>query len=75
MSLQVKRGGKAANSDHSTQFMDVNLRVRTENPKRREIWNFRNKEAQKKFKILTTETKHFSECFENNLSVLEQINL
>ena len=71
---QVKRGGKAANSDHATEYMDLNLKVITEKPKRREIWNFKNKEAQKKFRTLTTETKEFSRCFDNNLSVLEQIN-
>ena len=36
--------------------------------------DFKNKEAQKKFRTLTTETKEFSRCFDNNLSVLEQIN-
>ena len=71
---QVKRGGKAANSDHATEYMDLNLKVITEKPKRREIWNFKNKEAQKIFRTLTTETEEFSRCFDNNLSVLEQIN-
>ena len=71
---QAKKGGKAANSDHATEYMDVNLKIITEKPKRREVWNFKNKEAQEKFRILTTETNAFSECFDNNLSVLEQKN-
>ena len=71
---KVKLGEKATNSDHATEYMDVNLKIVSEKPKRREIWNFKNKESQKKFKKLTTETKDFSECFENDLSVFDQIN-
>ena len=49
------------------------LKFITEKPKRREIWNFKNKDDQFKFKISTTETKEFSDCFNNNIPLLKQI--
>ena len=70
---QVQRGGKAADSDHATEFMDLDLKVKTEKIKRRELWNFKDKEAQARFKVLTSETLEFSKCFDNNLSVMSQI--
>ena len=42
-------------------------------PERRELWNFKNKEAQEKFKILTSETDELSNCFKNDQSVIKQI--
>ena len=39
----VQNGGKAANSDHTTEYVDMDLKVITEKPKRNEIWNFKNK--------------------------------
>ena len=36
-----------------------NLKVIFEKPKRCEIWNFKSKEGQEKFKTLTSETKDF----------------
>ena len=71
---QVKKNGKAINSDHSTEFMDVNLKIVSEKPRRKILWNFKNKSAQSRFKKLTSETTDFSACFDNNLSVFEQIN-
>ena len=71
----VQNGGKAANSDHTTEYVDMDLKVITEKPKRNEIWNFKNKEAQAKFKILTSETDDFSECFNNTLPVLKQVEM
>ena len=70
---QVRKGGKAADSDHATEYLDLDLRVMTEKSKRRELWNFKNKKAQMKFKIQTTETKEFSNCFNNVLSLTKQI--
>ena len=68
---QVRRGGKANDTDHATEYID--LEIVTVKPKRQEVWNFKNKEAQKKFKVLTTETEEFSNCFKNNLPILKQI--
>ena len=60
---QVQRGGKAADTDHLTEYLDLDLKIETEKPDRREIWNFKNKEAQQVFKTETTNTSEFSECF------------
>ena len=70
---QVINGGKAANSDHATQYIDMDLKVITEKPKRCEIWNFKSKEAQDNFKISTSETEDFFACFNNNYPLLKQI--
>ena len=72
---QAKYGGKATDSDHFTEFVDMDLKVIREKPKRCEIWNFKNKEAQDKFKDLTSVTTDFSGCFENNLPVFKQIEM
>ena len=69
------KGGKSCDTDHATEYMDLNLKVKTEKPKRVELWNFKNKEAQNNFRIQTSETKEFSSCFDNNLPLLEQIKL
>ena len=69
----AKKGGKASDTDHATEYLDLNLKVITEKPKRIEVWNYKNKKAQYNFKIQTSETKEFSNCFENNIPVLKQI--
>ena len=48
---QARNGGKAADSDHATEFINVDLKLSFDKPERRELWNFKNKEAKEKFKI------------------------
>ena len=69
---QVKKGGKAADTDHATEYIDLDLKVTSEKPIRKEIWNFKDKDSQEKFKQ-TSETLEFTNCFENKLSLQEQI--
>ena len=70
----ARNGGKAVDSDHMTEYMDLNIKIENEKPVRHEIFNFKNKEAREKFKVLTTETKAFTSCFEGfNEDVLTQI--
>ena len=70
----ARNGGKAVDSDHMTEYMDLDIKIKPEKPVREEIYNFRNKKAQKKFKMLTTGTSAFTDCFENsNESILTQI--
>ena len=71
----AKKGAKASDTDHATEYLDLNIKVITEKPKRIEVWNYKNKKAQYNFKIQTSETKEFSNCFENNIPVLKQIVL
>ena len=39
---QAWKSGKAADSDHATQILDVDLNLLTEKPVRREIFNFKD---------------------------------
>ena len=70
----ARKGEKAVDSDHMTEYMDLNIKLEPEKPVRQEIFNFKNREAQKKFKTLTTQTEAFTSCFENpNTDILSQI--
>ena len=71
---QVDKTGKAIDSDHFTEFMDLDIEVEAERPERLEIFNFKEEEAQVKFKSLTSETKDFTNCFEDGIPLLKQIN-
>ena len=54
--------------------MDLDVKIETEKPTRQEFYNFKNKNAQKQFKLMTSETKDFTNCFENkNKSILAQV--
>ena len=70
---QVKKGGKAADTDHATEYIDLDLKVTSEKPIRKEIWNFKDKDSQEKFKMQTSKTLEFTSCFENKLPLQEQI--
>ena len=54
---QIKKTGKAIDSDHYIEFLDLNLEFTKEKPQREEIFNFKVNKSQEAFKILTTETK------------------
>ena len=45
---KLRTCSKAADSDHAREYLD--LKAISENSERREIWKFRNKECQEKFK-------------------------
>ena len=72
---QVRKGGKATDTDHATEIMDINLTVMTEKPKRRELYNFKNEQGQQQFRIKTTNTNDFTNCFQIKLPLEEQIRL
>ena len=69
----VKTGRKATDTDHNTQFIDLDLKILTEKPVRHVVWNFKNKESQKAFRKETSETKAFTDCFKNELDLGKQI--
>ena len=68
----VKAGGKAVNTDHLTTLLKVNLKVVPDKPNKIEIFNFIDINGQAKFRIGTSETKDFSQCFMSNKSVNDQ---
>ena len=54
--------------------MDLDIEIEAERPERFEIFNFKEEEAQAKFKSLTSDTKDFTNCFEDETPLLEQID-
>ena len=49
----AKKNQKAIDSDHFTQYMDVDLKVMNGKPDRRLLFNFRDKKSQTEFKRIT----------------------
>ena len=71
----LKNGGKVVDTDHRTQYIDLDLEIVSCKPERREIYNFKETEGLKRFKEITSNTNKFSACFENMLPLQEQIKL
>ena len=67
-----KQTGRVIESDHNPLFLYLNLHFSKIRNERQEIFQFRNKESQHLFKVLTTNTTEFTDCFENELSFEEQ---
>ena len=53
--------------------MDVEIKVISEKPVRKEVWNFKCEESQQTFKRLTSRSDEFSSCFKNELQLIKQI--
>jgi hypothetical protein len=70
---QVGKTGKAVDSDHFTEFMDLDIKIDPVKPERIEIFNYKEEVSKVKFKKLTSETKDFTQCFEDEKPLLEQI--
>ena len=71
---KVRRGGQATDSDHYTQFMDLNLKIKNVKPERLYLYNFKSKECQMKFNQMTSETSEFSKCFQSEAPLVQQID-
>ena len=70
---QVRQRGKATDSDHATEYLDLEMKIVTEKPSRNEIWNFKSEESQKTFKKNTSETNEFTNCFSTEQPIMTQI--
>ena len=70
----AKKGEKAKDSDHFTQFMDLSLKLTPLKPIRKEIFNFQNEESLSTFKSITSDTNKFSKCFEDDQPLAQQID-
>ena len=70
---KAKNGEKAVDTDHFTEFMDLEIETVEEKPAREEIFNFKDLESQELFKNLTSDTKAFTNCFNNEKPIEEQI--
>ena len=70
----VKKGTKATDSDHLTEYMDLDLQIISEKPVRKEIFNFKNGKSLDHFREITSNTNQFSDCFDNDLPLNEQVD-
>ena len=60
-------------SDHTTQYIDVNLKIRTEKSERERKNNFKDKNYKDTFKRITSESFKFTNCFRTVLPLLTRI--
>ena len=54
--------------------MDLDLKIENIKPKRKELFNFKNKKSQEEFKKITSNTLELSNCFKNVLPLSKQVN-
>ena len=71
----ARKTGKAIDSDHKTEYMDLDLKIKHEKPIRKEIFNFKDKKAQAELKKITSITQDFTNCFKKELPVDKQIEM
>ena len=65
-----KRKGKPpTHSDHNSIILDINMRVKKYIPERKLVYNYRDVEAMKKFRMVTTNDDSLIKCFETNESL------
>ena len=69
----AKHTGRAVDSDHYTEYLDLALNITKETPERLEIFNFKDKNAQEAFKTITSETEEFTDCFNGEDDLIEKI--
>ena len=67
--------GIAVSADHLLMKMEIKLQTVPIRKQNLEIFNFNDKKGQETFKYNTSETKEFTDCFENLDSVLEQADM
>ena len=68
-----KIGRGATDSDHFTEYMDVNLKFKIEKSERKEIFKFKDESSLKTFTKITSNTNQFSSCFDDNKPLEQQI--
>ena len=62
---QVRKGGKAIDSDHVPIQINLNIKIISTRPTRVSLHNFKNEEGRKTFKDLTSNTNSFTEYFKS----------
>ena len=66
-------GGKSKDSDHFTEFIDLDIKLISEKPERVDIFNFKDEQSLKNFRKSTTETEEFTECFKDDTPLPLQV--
>ena len=69
----AKKDGRAIDSDHFTEYIDLDMEITKERPERQEILNFKDKKSQELFKDITSKTEQFTDCFDGEGSLIEKI--
>ena len=70
---RVRQDGKATDSDHFTQYLELDLVIESSKNERVEIFDYKKKQNQEKFQELTSKTIKFTKCFKNMLPLHIQI--
>ena len=66
---QTKKNRRVIESDHNGLILELSLQYQFKKPERRELFNFKSKEAQEAFKNETEINEELLNCFENDLSL------
>ena len=64
---RVRLDGKSIDTDHFTQYIDLDIVIENPKPERAEILDFKKEQNQERFKEITSKTTKFTRCFENML--------
>ena len=71
----VRKTGKTIDSDHKTEYLDLDLKIKHEKLIRKEISNFKDKKTQAEFKKITSITQDFINFFKKEPPVDKQIEM
>ena len=72
--FQSARGvGKATNSDHFTEYIDLDLQFVSEKPEHVEFFDFKNVDSQNFFNRIRSETEEFTNCFTDGKPLEQQV--
>ena len=69
---QVKKGGKAVDSDHVPLQINLNFKVIPTRPTRIILYNFKNEQGRDTFQNLISDINSVSKCFESMQSLQVQ---
>ena len=62
---QVRKGGKATDSDHVSIELCIDIKILPTRPARNVMYNFKNEQGRHMFQKLTSETESFTKCFDS----------
>ena len=69
----AKSKGKAIDSDHFTEYVELDLKFSSEKPERIEYFNFKDADSQEVFRKSTSETEDFTKVFLDGAPLKHQI--
>ena len=72
---QVRKGGRAVDSDHVPLELTLDMKIPPTRPTRVVVYNFNNKNGQNLFKQMTGNTEEFTNCFISEEPLLVQCDM